>query len=77
MNHDVAVAMADGPEAGLQMVERIDATLKLDEYYLFHATKADLFRRLGASQSAVGCYSRAISLSGNIRETECLSEEAK
>jgi RNA polymerase sigma-70 factor (ECF subfamily) len=72
LNHAVAVAMAEGPEAGLQIVERIDATKELDDYYLFHATKADLFRRLGASQSAAECYSRAISLSENIRETEYL-----
>src|SRR6202008_1381484 len=44
LNRAVAVAMADGPEAGLALVDAIDG---LDDYYLFHSTRADLLRRGG------------------------------
>jgi RNA polymerase sigma-70 factor (ECF subfamily) len=44
LNRAVAVAMAEGPERGLELVQAIDG---LDDYYLFHATRADLLRRLG------------------------------
>ncbi|MGH3001049.1 MAG: RNA polymerase sigma factor, partial [Gaiellaceae bacterium] len=44
LNRAVAVAMADGPEAGLELLDRIDG---LDGYYLFHSARADLLRRAG------------------------------
>ena len=56
LNQAVAVAMAEGPETGLAMVDRIDG---LDDYHLFHATRADLLRRLGRTADAAAAYRRA------------------
>ena len=56
LNHAVAVAMADGPETGLALVEAIDG---LDRYHLWHAARADLLRRLGRAGDAVAAYRRA------------------
>ena len=47
LNRAVAVAMADGPEAGLAIVDRIAAAGQLDDYPYLHSTRADLLRRLG------------------------------
>jgi RNA polymerase sigma-70 factor, ECF subfamily len=57
LNRAVAVAMAEGPERGLALVQAIEG---LDDYYLFHATRADLLRRLG--EPADDAYRRAIDL---------------
>jgi RNA polymerase sigma-70 factor (ECF subfamily) len=57
LNRAVAVAMADGPERGLALVDAIDG---LDDYYLYHATRADLLRRLG--EQADAAYERALAL---------------
>jgi RNA polymerase sigma-70 factor (ECF subfamily) len=51
--------MADGPEAGLELVDAID---ELDRYYLLHATRADLLRRLGRRAEAVDAYETASDL---------------
>lgn len=58
LNRAVAVAMADGPEAGLAIVERLDG---LDGYYLRHSTQADLLRQLGRPEAAAA-YRRALEL---------------
>jgi RNA polymerase sigma-70 factor (ECF subfamily) len=57
LNRAVAVAMAHGPAAGLALLDGIDG---LDGYYLLHAARADLLRRLG--QDAEGAYARALEL---------------
>src|SRR5260370_35360401 len=55
LNRAVAVAMADGPAAGLALVEALAAARELQGYRLLHATRADLLRRLGPStESATG-----------------------
>ncbi len=59
LNRAVAVAMADGPAAGLGLVDRIGG---LDGYYLLHATRADLLRRLGRAREAATAYERALEL---------------
>ena len=48
LNRAVAVAMADGPEAGLALVDALDASGRLAGYHLLPATRADLLRRLDA-----------------------------
>ncbi|MEU0885691.1 sigma-70 family RNA polymerase sigma factor [Lentzea sp. NPDC005914] len=53
LNHAVAVAMADGPEAGLKL---IDAIIGLNEYHLLHSARADLLRRLDRRDEAVVAY---------------------
>jgi RNA polymerase sigma-70 factor (ECF subfamily) len=63
LNRAVAVAMADGPAAGLVLVDAIDATGALDGYYLLPATRADLLRRLGRSAEAAAAYRDALTLS--------------
>ena len=62
LNRAVAVAMRDGPAAGLALVDGILARGDLGEYHLAHATRADLCRRLGAHAEARASYERAIRL---------------
>jgi RNA polymerase sigma-70 factor (ECF subfamily) len=60
LNRAVAVAMRDGPEAGLPLVERL--LPQLADYHLAHAAHADLCRRLGRTKEAVASYERALGL---------------
>lgn len=60
LNQAVAIAMATGPEAGLAALEQIDASGALQDYHLLHATRADLFRRLGRYAEAEASYRRAL-----------------
>ncbi|HEV8686041.1 MAG TPA: DUF6596 domain-containing protein, partial [Gaiellaceae bacterium] len=62
LNRAVAVAMAQGPEEGLRMTERIPG---LESYHLFHATRADLLRRLERHTEAAVAYRRALELATN------------
>jgi RNA polymerase sigma-70 factor (ECF subfamily) len=59
LNRAVAVAMADGPEAGLELVAGIEAAGDLEGYYLLPATRADLLRRLGRPGEAAASYRAA------------------
>lgn len=68
LNRAVAVAELEGPEAALALVDE----LKLDGYYPFHATRADLLRRLGRSDEAVTAYQRAAALAPTEAEREFL-----
>lgn len=70
LNRAVAVAMVDGPEAGLELLPAIEP--ELDGYRLFHAARADLLRRAGDAASARVSYERAIELSENARERRYL-----
>jgi RNA polymerase sigma-70 factor (ECF subfamily) len=58
MNRAIAVAEADGPEAGLAIVDRLD----LDGYQYFHSTRAELLRRLGRTDEARAAFERALEL---------------
>jgi RNA polymerase sigma-70 factor (ECF subfamily) len=62
LNHAVAVAMANGPAAGLALVEQIERSGALADYHLLPATRADLLRRLGRSEQARLAYRRALEL---------------
>ncbi len=62
LNRAVAVAMADGPAVGLALVEALDASGALSNYYLLPATRADLLRRLGRHQEAAAAYRQALEL---------------
>lgn len=70
LNHAVAIAMSEGFEVGLA---RIDALGQLDHYYLFHAARADLLRRLGRHPEAADAYRRAIELTTNEIERSYLT----
>ena len=59
LNRAAAVAMADGPEHGLEQIDRIEA---LDDYIQFHAARADLLRRLGRGDEAATAYERALAV---------------
>jgi RNA polymerase sigma-70 factor (ECF subfamily) len=62
LNRAVAVAMRDGPAAGLELVDAILARGDLNGYHLAHSARADLYRRLGRIADARASYHRAISL---------------
>jgi RNA polymerase sigma-70 factor (ECF subfamily) len=68
LNRAIAVAELDGPEVALAEVDG----LPLEGYHLFHATRADLLRRLGRSEQSRAAYDRAIELVGNSAETKHL-----
>ena len=62
LNHAVAVAMVDGPESGLLLLDAIEARGELRDYHLLAAARADLLRRLGEVAAAVGAYEKALEL---------------
>ena len=62
LNRAVAVAMRDGPAAGLALIDAILARGDLDGYHLAHAARADLLRRLGQTSDARAAYERALAL---------------
>jgi RNA polymerase sigma-70 factor (ECF subfamily) len=62
LNRAVAVAMRDGPAAGLALIDAILARGELADYHLAHAARADLFRRLGRTGEARVAYERALGL---------------
>ena len=71
LNRAIAVAELDGPEVALATVDRLDESLA--GYHAYHATRADLLRRLGRSEKARAAYDKAIELAGNTAETAYLT----
>ncbi len=69
LNRAIAVAELDGPEVALAAVDRLD----LDGYHAFHATRADLLRRVGRSEESRLAYDRAIELADNAAEIAFLT----
>ncbi|MGH8867439.1 MAG: RNA polymerase sigma factor [Actinomycetes bacterium] len=65
VNRAVAVAMVDGPEAGLVLLDELDGSGALDRFHLLHASRARLLERLGRTDDAVDAYRRALALVGN------------
>lgn len=72
LNRAVAVAMVDGPAAGLTLMDALAS--ELDDFHLLHAARADLLRRLGASAEAGKSYARALALAANESERRFLSK---
>jgi RNA polymerase sigma-70 factor (ECF subfamily) len=70
LNRAIAVAEVDGAEAALAIVDGLEGAL--GDYHAFHATRADLLRRLGRAEDARESYERAIRLCGNAAESACL-----
>jgi RNA polymerase sigma-70 factor (ECF subfamily) len=62
LNRAAAIAMHDGPEIGLALIDAILARGELADYHLAHSARADLCRRLGRSQEAIAAYQRALAL---------------
>jgi RNA polymerase sigma-70 factor (ECF subfamily) len=77
LNRAVAVAMADGPQAGLALIDGLAAAGDLDSYHLLHAARADLLRRLGASAEAAKSYARALALVTNDSERRFLERRLR
>jgi RNA polymerase sigma-70 factor, ECF subfamily len=74
LNRAVAVAMAEGPAAGLRLVERLDAGGALSGYHLLPATRADLLRRLGRLAEAAADYRQALELAPTGAERRYLAK---
>ena len=77
LNRAVAIAMADGPAQGLALIDQIIAGGELDDYYLLHAARADLLRRLGATEEAAHNYARALELTNNESEKRFFNKRLK
>src|SRR5262245_19907339 len=72
LNRAVAVAMRDGPAAGLRLIDAILDRGDLDDYHLAHAARADLLRRLGRREDARQAYERALALAQQAPERRFL-----
>lgn len=72
LNHAVAVAMSEGPDRGLHLLDAIDASGTLDTYHLYHAARADLLRRMSRKEEATAAYRVALSLTANAVERRYL-----
>lgn len=72
LNQAVAIAMADGLERGLALIEALDALGTLTHYHLLHAARADLLRRLGRFAEAATSYDKALGLATNAVERDYL-----
>jgi RNA polymerase sigma-70 factor (ECF subfamily) len=73
LNRAVAVAMADGPAAGLELVAELEASGALRGYHLLPATRADLLRRLGRPAEAAASYREALDLAATDAERRYLA----
>jgi RNA polymerase sigma-70 factor, ECF subfamily len=77
LNRAVAVAMAEGPAAGLALVDALEASGALADYYLLAATRADLLRRLDRRQEAAAAYRRALELARTDTERRFLTRRLR
>jgi RNA polymerase sigma-70 factor, ECF subfamily len=77
LNRAVAIAMVDGPQPALALVDALAATGDLDGYHLLHAARADLLRRIGSSEEAAKSYARALSLATNDSERRFLQRRLR
>ena len=65
LNHAVAIAMAQGPDYGLELLTRLEASQQLENYVPYHAARADLLRRAGQLSTAQESYTKALKLTQN------------
>jgi RNA polymerase sigma-70 factor (ECF subfamily) len=72
LNHAVAIAMSEGFGEGLKRIEALGVSGELDQYYLFHAARADILRRMSCCQEAAEAYRRALALTSNRIEQDFL-----
>jgi RNA polymerase sigma-70 factor (ECF subfamily) len=76
LNRAVAVGMAYGPQAGLDLVDHLVSDATLEDYHLLPAVRGDLLEKLGRAEEAVSEFRRAASLTRNEREREVLMGRA-
>ena len=77
LNRAVAIAMRDGPEAGLAHIEAVLEHGELANYYLAHSARADMCRRLGRTAEAKSSYERALALTQQEPERQFLQERIR
>ena len=77
LNRAVAVAMRDGPQAGLELIDALMAQGELDDYHLAHAARADLLRRLGRHREAREAYGRALATAKQEPERRFLEQRLR
>ena len=77
LNRAVAIAMCDGPEAGLTHIDALLEHGELANYYLAHSARADLYRRLGRTAEARSSYERALALTQQEPERQFLQERIR
>jgi RNA polymerase sigma-70 factor, ECF subfamily len=77
LNRAAAIAMRDGPESGLALIDAILGRPDLADYHLAHAARADLCRRLGRTEEAIGAYERASSLATQEPERRFLARRLR
>ena len=77
LNKAVAIAMAHGPAKALPVIDSLLAAGDLADYYLLHAARADMFRRLGEMKSAAESYSRALEIVTNESERRFLERRLR
>jgi len=77
LNRAVAVAMVDGPQPALALIDALAAAGDLDDYHLLHAARADLLRRMGSTAEAAKSYGRALALVTNDSERRFLERRLR
>jgi RNA polymerase sigma-70 factor (ECF subfamily) len=77
LNRAVAVAMAEGEQRGLELIDEIVASGDLDNYHLLHAARADVLRRMGSYDEAARNYQRALELVTNESERRFLERRLR
>ena len=77
LNRAVAVAMCDGPEAGLTLIDALLERGELADYYLAHSARADMYRRLGRTSEARSSYEKALALTQQEPERQFLQERIR
>jgi RNA polymerase sigma-70 factor (ECF subfamily) len=77
LNRAVAIAMCDGPEAGLTLIDAVLENGGLENYYLAHSARADMYRRLGRTAEARASYEKALALTQQEPERQFLQERIR
>jgi RNA polymerase sigma-70 factor (ECF subfamily) len=72
LNRAVAVAMVNGPEPALALIDAIETSGDLDGYHLLHSARAELLRRMGSREESAKAYGRALDLVTNDSERRFL-----
>jgi RNA polymerase sigma-70 factor (ECF subfamily) len=77
LNRAVAIAVCDGPEVGLTLIDAVLAHGELPNYYLAHSARADMYRRLGRTAEARSSYKKALALTQQEPERQFLQERIR
>jgi len=77
LNRAVAVSMASGPQAGLELVDALTSVAALEQYHLLPSVRGDLLLKVGRANEARAEFERAAGMTRNVRERELLLERAR